>query len=309
MATVASVYSVDPHVRTPEDIVQALFHDPQAERPDPPRARPRPCHKRVRACLNYTDSGGEELLARPIMFGWMADEVEARNPDGAKPVVCIMDGQEELWAEIDLFQAASARVEILDLLHVTPRLWKAARVFTSGQREATSFVRSRLHSILCGKVKGVVRGLKRMASHRKLMGAERKTIAVVCGYLSKNCERMRYHDYLAQGYPIASGVIEGACRHVVKDRLERTGMNCRAIASKPVLIFTCPVAETSEHAKDFSVDVCIAILTEVVHGADWGRGNSGKIFQTYRPTEGADQAAQVGGHGHHRSVCGHLRCQ
>ena len=36
---------------------------------------------------------------------------------------------------------------------------------------------------------------------------------------------MRYDTYLARGYPIASGVIEGACRNVVKDRLERTGMN------------------------------------------------------------------------------------
>jgi hypothetical protein len=35
---------------------------------------------------------------------------------------------------------------------------------------------------------------------------------------------MAYHEYLAAGYPIASGVIEGACRHVVKDRMERSGM-------------------------------------------------------------------------------------
>ena len=68
MATVASVYSVDPYVRTPEDVLEALFHDPKADRPDKPTARPRPCHKRVRASLNFTDSDGEELLGRPIMF-------------------------------------------------------------------------------------------------------------------------------------------------------------------------------------------------------------------------------------------------
>ena len=30
-------------------------------------------------------------------------------------------------------------------------------------------------------------------------------------------------DSLAKGYPIATGVIEGACRHLVKDRTEITG--------------------------------------------------------------------------------------
>lgn len=239
MATLASVYSVDPYPRTPEDILEALFRDPQMQRPDQPSTRPRPCHKRVRACLNYTDCDGEEFLARPIMFGWMADEVKARNPQGTKPLVCIMDGQEELWTEIDVFQPASARVEILDLLHVTPRLWKAARIFTTGQAQATSFVRSRLLSILRGEVDGVVRGLKRMATLQHLTGVKRKTIAVVCEYLYKNRDRMRYHEYLAQGYPIASGVIEGACRHVVKDRLERSGMNWTVPGAKAMLELRC----------------------------------------------------------------------
>ena len=46
----------------------------------------------------------------------------------------------------------------------------------------------------------------------------------LCGYLENNAHRMRYDAYLAAGYPIASGVIEGACRHFIKDRMERSGM-------------------------------------------------------------------------------------
>ena len=49
-------------------------------------------------------------------------------------------------------------------------------------------------------------------------------MAQVCGYFEKNAARMRYDEYLREGYPIASGVIEGACRHFVKDRMERSGM-------------------------------------------------------------------------------------
>jgi len=239
MATLVSVYSVDPFPRTPEDVVESLFRDPRADRHDKPSARPRPCHKRVRGCLNYTDSEGEEILARSVMFGWMADEVKARNPDGAKPVVCIMDGQADLWTEIAVFQPDSERIEILDLLHVTPRLWKAARIFSDSQKDAVTFVRTRLLSILRGKVAGVTKGLKRMASVRKLSGADRRSIVGICAYLSKNRHRMRYHKYLAKGYPIASGVIEGACRNVVKDRLERTGMNWIVCGAKSMLELRC----------------------------------------------------------------------
>ena len=64
-----------------------------------------------------------------------------------------------------------------------------------------------------------------MASTRKLSKSQRADIHRICGYFEKNADRMRYNEYLEKGYPIASGVIEGACRHVVKDRLERTGMN------------------------------------------------------------------------------------
>ena len=50
-------------------------------------------------------------------------------------------------------------------------------------------------------------------------------MTTVCTYLENNAERMRYHEYLQAGYPIATGVIEGACRHLVKDRMERAGMH------------------------------------------------------------------------------------
>ena len=118
-------------------------------------------------------------------------------------------------------------------------MWKAARIFTRSERAAAAFVRARLLHILRGEVEGVIQGLKRMASLRKLSVAGRKSIATICGYLSKNRDRMKYNEYLAAGYPIASGVIEGACRHVVKDRMERTGMNWTVPGAKAMLELRC----------------------------------------------------------------------
>jgi hypothetical protein len=71
----------------------------------------------------------------------------------------------------------------------------------------------------------VIHSLRSLATRRRLASASRQAIAVICNYFTKNRERMRYDKYLRKGYPIASGVIEGACRHVIKDRLERTGMS------------------------------------------------------------------------------------
>jgi hypothetical protein len=78
--------------------------------------------------------------------------------------------------------------------------------------------------VLRGEAAGVIRGLREMATKRRVTGAKKKTITTVTGYLQANLERMRYDEYLAAGYPIATGVIEGACRHLVKDRMERAGM-------------------------------------------------------------------------------------
>ena len=63
-----------------------------------------------------------------------------------------------------------------------------------------------------------------MGTKRKLRGKKREKLAKICSYLQNNAHRMHYDEYLAAGYPIASGVIEGACRHFVKDRMERSGM-------------------------------------------------------------------------------------
>ena len=86
-----------------------------------------------------------------------------------------------------------------------------------------------------GGVAGVIRGLHEMATKHGLSGTRKKTITEVCGYLKNNQGRMRYHEYLAAGYPIASGVIEGACRHLVKDRMERAGMHWTPAGAQAML--------------------------------------------------------------------------
>jgi hypothetical protein len=219
MATVTAVYTVDRYPRTPEEIVAALFHDePKPTRDD----RPKPQHKEVWASLPREEIPGSGIESA---FAWTVGELFLRGRAKDKPLIFLADGQEALW-EARREWLPERAVDILDLLHVTPRLWKAAHVFhKEGSQEAEDFVRARLLRVLNGHAAGVIRGLREMATKHGLTGAKKKTIGTVCGYLKANLHRMHYDEYLRAGYPIASGVIEGACRHLVKDRMERAGMH------------------------------------------------------------------------------------
>jgi hypothetical protein len=222
MAVVGTVYTIDPFVRSPEEVAASLFRDPDddallAERPEPQ-------HKRLWASLPQ-EQDGATVSATDETFGWLAQEVTRRNPEAHKPSVLLMDGQKSLWqtAQRDLPQGNT--VEILDLLHATPRIWEAAHLFyRRDSDQALDFVYNRVLRILQGDVRSVLSGLRQIGTKRKLRGKKREKLAKLCGYLQNNAHRMHYDEYLALGYPIASGVIEGACRHFVKDRMERSGM-------------------------------------------------------------------------------------
>jgi len=230
MATVGAVYTVDPYVRTPEEVVSALFRDPDYE----PKSRPEPCHKRVWASLPI--EGAEPKSSIEVVFDWLWWEFAQRNPHLKRPTVCLCDGQEALWQACADSVLDEDQVQILDLLHVTPRLWEAAKLlYGDKSQEVLPLVRQRVTQVLQGKVETVIRTLRRLAAELGLSSAKKKMMARICRYLNKNRQRMRYDEYLRRGYPIASGIIEGACRHLIKDRMERAGMHWTLAGAQAML--------------------------------------------------------------------------
>jgi hypothetical protein len=231
MATVGAVYTVDAYVRTADDVVAALFRDPDYQ----PPPRPEPCHKRVWASLPQ-EEGPVPKSSIEVVFAWLWWEYAQRNPQLQRPTVCLCDGQEALWQACAEAVGDEDRVEILDLLHVTPRLWQAAKLlYGATSKEVVPFVRQRVRQVLEGKVATVIRRLRRLAAQRGLRGVKKQALGRLCAYLSKNRQRMRYDAYLRAGYPIASGVIEGACRHLIKDRMERAGMHWTLAGAQAML--------------------------------------------------------------------------
>lgn len=227
MACVGGVYTIDPFVRTPEDVVEEVLRE--ARKTD----RPKPCHKQLRAELTRPIDG-VEANAKDRIFSWFAEQVQLRNPTGRKKVVCVMDGERALWKK--LLALVGRMVCILDLYHVLEYLWQSAHCFhPEGSDEAREFVTDRLFRVLRGEVGYVIGGLKQMATKQVLRGSRGRQLSAVIGYLERNRRFMHYDEYLAAGYPIGSGVAEGACRHLVKDRMERTGMRWRIPGAQAML--------------------------------------------------------------------------
>jgi hypothetical protein len=212
MATVAAVFTRAPWVRTAEQVVESLFRIPR-QTPADGQIPPRPENKRVWASL---------LKGKTAVIGEVAQEMQRRDPEGIKTRVALTDGERALQI---LVEETLGITLILDLLHVLEKLWKAAYVFhAEGSLEAELWVLDRTLRILFGEVSQVVKGIRQSVTKRKLFGVKRKTLCGVADYLYRNRARMRYGEYLAQGWPIASGPVEGACKNLIKDRMERSGM-------------------------------------------------------------------------------------
>ena len=219
-AMVTAIYSIDPYPRTAKDIVSELRDKDHATK------RPRPYNKHVRATLE----------GKADAINWAAEEVKRRDPENRKHHVCVMDGSVGLWT-IALV-ALKGFTFILDLFHALEYLWKAAYVFhKEGSKEAQNFVTDRLTLLLEGKVGYVIGGLRQMLSKhkKKLSKNQKKILSTTIGYYERNREWMQYNQYIAAGLPIGSGAVEGACRHLVKDRMEGSGMRWKVNGAEAVL--------------------------------------------------------------------------
>jgi hypothetical protein len=227
MACVGGVYSVAPFRRTADDVLDEIL------RREKQQQRPKPQNKRLRAVLTRRVDG-EEINAKEVVFDWLAKEVHQRDPKQQRTVVAIMDGETKLR---DLQELKIGRaIGVLDIWHVTEYLWKLAYCFHSeGSHGAEAFVETYLRKLLEDDVGRVIGGIRQMATKRKLPKRKREKVEDYLSYFASRCDHMKYREYLAAGYPIGSGVVEGACRHLVKDRMEQTGMRWRIAGAQAVL--------------------------------------------------------------------------
>jgi hypothetical protein len=220
-AVVTGLYTIAPYPRTPQEVVAALL--PEAGGPEP-AARPRPEGKELRATL-----AGKAVAMRRL-----AQRVAQREGPHIQQRVALTDGAQALQQQ--LVAHFPGYILVLDIIHAVEYLWDTANALlgeTHPQRVA--WVRAYLEPLLAGQIDAVVTALEAEAHDPAHTATQRQAVRRTIGYYQRNRPSMRYDEYLARGWPIGTGVIEGACRHLVKDRMEQSGMRWTKAGAQAVL--------------------------------------------------------------------------
>jgi hypothetical protein len=210
MAEIGAVYDITPVPRTPDDI---LGPRPDGPRPDGPRAE----RKHLTASITAD--------AADVVAGMLA-EASRRDPAGQRTWIALADGNKDQirWIQ-DSAAARNITITIIcDFIHVLEYLWQAAwSFFPEASPDAGPWVRGHAAAILHGRATQVAEAIRDHAAATTLSTTKRKTVARTTGYLQAKAPYLNYPQALAAGWPITTGVIEGACRHLVKDRMDITG--------------------------------------------------------------------------------------
>jgi hypothetical protein len=226
MAIVTAIWDQKRCERTAADIVCKLRRENEPEA----RTLPRPQNKRVAASV-------EKSLVEGVAE--MFDEADRRDPHRERPTVVLIDGNEHQAEMVEQEAARRGRpiTIVLDLLHVLHYIWLAGMAVRRGDaKKADAWVRSYLEKLLTARMPlDVIAGIRQAATLAGLSEEEREPVERCVAYLTGNITYIRYPEYLAAGLPIATGVIEGACRHLVQDRLGITGARWGLASAEAVL--------------------------------------------------------------------------
>lgn len=227
-SVVTAIYTIEPYPRTPQWVADALMRDiegnKEPERTSTQPQRPAPVGKEVRATMKGKDFALERLVGR----------VDQREGEHIQQRAALTDGAEALQDRI-LIKFPNFEL-ILDIIHVSGYLWNAANAHLGETHlDRTAWVKEQLLLILSGKTTAVIQTLESVVQGPTTSTAQRKVLNTTIGYYRRNLPYMHYDRYLDRGWPISSGVVEGACGHLVKDRMEQSGMRWTRLGAQAIL--------------------------------------------------------------------------
>lgn len=225
-AVVTAVYTIAPKVRTPEEVVASFFKQTADLEEKKALQHIRPQNKHIWATLD----GKDAALAR------LSKQVQPRQSQHTQDLVALCDGCEALQTRITgHFRNFTL---ILDFIHADEYLWDAANCLFGGEDRKTQrldWMVENTSRILSGQTQHVITQLRQLSLADNMKMYQRTQLEKSAAYFERNLPYMDYPTYLAKGWPIASGVIEGACRHFVKDRCELSGMRWTQIGAENLL--------------------------------------------------------------------------
>jgi hypothetical protein len=212
IAEVGAVHDATPVMRSPADILPGTDAERAAA-----RAGPIATNKWLTASV-VQDAA--TVVARVF------DQAERRDTGHQRVWVALVDGANHQLDRIRA-EATARKIQVhvlIDFVHVIEYLWKAAWCFfAEADPAAETWVHDKARAVLAGRATHVAGAIRRTATNRQLAKPARKGADQAARYLTNKAGNLDYPTALANGWPIATGVIEGACRHLVADRLDITG--------------------------------------------------------------------------------------
>jgi hypothetical protein len=220
-AVVTGLYTIAPYRRTPQEVVAGLLQDP--DRPAV-ETRPTPVGKELRATLEGQSVAMTRLVQRVVQ----------REGPQIQHRVALTEGAEAVPQQV--VTHVPEHTLVLDIIHAPESLWDTANLLLGETHpHRTLWVRSSLEPLVAGHTEAVLTALEAEAHDPTCTATQRRAVRRTVGYSRRNRPYMRDDEYLAQGWPIGTGVIEGACGHLVQDRMEQSGMRWTKAGAQAVL--------------------------------------------------------------------------
>ena len=224
MAELACVYDAAPVPRTPEEVISTPAQKRRKNKAQAgkPKQKGKPREPQARGKW-LTASVTKDI---PAVIAAAFDEADRRDPQHKREWPVLIDGN-NTQIEAVTAEAGSRGITVtivIVFIHVLEYLWKAAwSFFDKGEPAAEEWVADQARKILRGKSAQVAAGIRRRATTYGYSPAERAGADEAARYLDNKKDYLGYATALEKGWPIATGVIEGAARWLVKDRMDITG--------------------------------------------------------------------------------------
>jgi hypothetical protein len=227
-AVATADFTFNPVPRSPEEIVQILMRENIGEKNAQNAVeKQKKGQEKPRKALNVQVAAS--MAGKQQAFDELTERVRRRDPGGEKKIVVLLDGEKALEDQLLLsFERAglAERIDaiVLDIMHAMEYLWDAGTVLYGEKGKGRNpWVREHALVILEGRVGRVIGGLKQILTKQKLRSSQERVLKKVITYFENHRHMMSYNEYLAEGYPIATGLIEGTCGSLIKDRVDRSG--------------------------------------------------------------------------------------
>lgn len=221
-AIVTAVYTLAATPRTPQAVVDSLFQQnpPLTATPQ----RPLPQHKQLAATLD----------GKAVALHRLHQQTVARQGPHIQAQLALCDGCEAL--QTHLLRTFPDFTLVLDFIHANEYLWQVATaLWGEASPVRLPWMQQQTLRLLSGQAADLIQDFRHRAQLASPASLVHKQLLTTAAYFERNLPYMDYPTYLARGWPIASGVIEGACRHLVKDRCELSGMRWSLTGAEALL--------------------------------------------------------------------------